>query len=107
LVLLDARVVTIDGRQFQQLTFRVKNDAPSRPGHDGVTLARYEGVEADQAWREVEQGSVFTDTILDLEPGTARKPTLVITAAGAETAEERLEQDAALELLLSTMRLPE
>lgn len=104
--LLERREVSIDGRQFQQLTFRVKDDAPSSPGYDGVILAKYDGIETGQAWSEVAQGSVFTETILDLAPATAANPTMVVTATGATDPDEIAEQQAALDLLLSTMRLP-
>ena len=106
LVLLGQREVSVDGREFDQLTFRVKDDAPSTPGYDGVILARYAGIDTGQAWSEVEQGSVFTEAVLELPPRKADHPTMVVAAVGATGAEETAEQQAGLDLVLSTMKLP-
>jgi hypothetical protein len=105
--LLDERVVTVDGRQFVQLTFEVKADAPDTPGYDGVILGKFDGIDTGQAWDEVEQGTVFTETVIELAPGRVDNPTMVVKAAGADAESELTEQAAALDLVLSTMKLPD
>jgi hypothetical protein len=101
LTLVSSRPVTVDGVRTRQLTFRVDRDAADAY-EDGLPLARNGGYGTRYPWEVVWPGETFTETILEVDGET-----MLVNAAGAESADERAERDAALDLVLSTMRLPD
>ena len=95
-------LVTVDGRSIPLVTLKVDDDAPAAPGHGGVLLGRNDGIDRGQSWDEVAPGDVFTQAVIELDDGEV----MVVKAVGAETEAEQAELDAALDLVLSTMTLP-
>jgi hypothetical protein len=91
-----------DGVRARQLTFRFDRDAPGADGDSGLPLGRYAGYGTRYPWDQVWPGETFTETIIDVGGET-----MLVKASGARTAAERAEQDAALDLVLSTMIVPD
>jgi hypothetical protein len=101
LTVLEDRSVVVEGRVFLQLTLMVDDDAPTAPGFDGVLLGKFDGIDKGQPWDEVAPGETFTETVIEVWGQT-----MVVKSVGATNDAEQAEQDAAQELVLSTMKLP-
>ena len=102
LTVLDERTVVVDGHRFPQLTVQVAQDASDVIGDGlGVRLGKYADSSESGAWREFVRGAVVTQTPIEVGGQT-----MVVTASGAVGDTEQAELASALDLVLSTMRLP-
>jgi hypothetical protein len=103
LIVLDERMVVVDGHRFPQLTMQVAHDASDAidDGY-GIRLGKYADSSESGAWREFVRGTVVTQTAIE-----ADGKTMVVTAFGAVGDAEQAELQAALDMVLSTMKLPD
>ena len=96
LAVLDDRMVVVDGQRVPQLTMKVADDTGS-----GVLLGRSADMAESARWPRFGPGAVVTQTVIEVDGKT-----MVVTSYGALNDSEQAELDAASELVLSTMKLP-
>jgi hypothetical protein len=103
LEVLDDQMVVVDGQRFPQLTMKVAGDIPddSELG-SGVPLGRSFDMAESQRWPKLRKGQVITQTVIEVDGKT-----MVVSSYGALDDAEQAELDAARDLVLSTMKLPD
>ena len=97
LEVLDDRMVVVDGDRFPQLTVTMAADAPDAE----FRLGRYADTSHGERWPDFNWDEVVTQTVIEVDGET-----MVVTSIGTASDPAPAELAAALELVLSTMKLP-
>jgi hypothetical protein len=95
LTVVDETTVTIDGQQFPQLTIVANDDSGS------VYLDNQGGNEETPLYSELPDQAVLIETVIEMDGRT-----MVVRAVSSKAPDQRNELSAALNLVLSTMDLP-